>query len=75
MDFNDRMDRDQDDEPRVAFVTMPAGPQPLINGPIPEAHLVKVARDVDVAMRQDGEERIVSVITKLRIGGSVDDRG
>ena len=60
MDFDDTMDIQRDEAPRLAFASMPAGPLPLANGPIPEAQLVKIARDVDVAIRQDGEERIVS---------------
>lgn len=60
MDFEATMRIEREDEPAVAFAWMPAGSSPLVNGPIPEAQLVKIARDVDVAMRPDGEERVVS---------------
>lgn len=60
MDLFGTRELERGDEITHAFVTMPAGPRPLINGPIPEAHLVKIARDVDAAIRRDEDERVVS---------------
>lgn len=54
-----RITQERDEIPEV-FALLPYGSLPLSDGPIPQAQLVKIAQDVDSAIRQEGEEKTVS---------------